>query len=51
MSVLQSFNMAYKRRRTSKKSKCSNKNSIPSAVSLKSPKQKDTAVNSQVKRD
>ena len=50
MSVLQSFNMAYKRRRTSKKSKCSNKNSIPFAVSLKSPKRKDTAVNTQVQK-
>ena len=50
MSVLQSFDMAYKRRRTSKKSKCSNKNSIPFAVSLKSPKRKDTAVNSQVQK-
>ena len=42
MSVLQSFNMAYKRGRTSKKSKCSNKNSVPFAVSLKSPKRKET---------
>ena len=50
MSVLQSFSMAYKRRRTSKKSKCSYKNSIPFAVSLKSPKRKDTAVNSQVQK-
>ena len=50
MSVLQSFYMAYKRRRTSKKSKCSNKNPIPFAVSLKSPKRKDTAVNSQVQK-
>ena len=50
MFVLKSFNMAYKRRRTSKKIKCSNKNSIPFAVSLKSPKRKDTAVNSQVQK-
>ena len=50
MSVLQSFDMAYKRRRTSKKSKCSNRNSIPFAISLKSPKRKDTAVNSQVQK-
>ena len=50
MSVFQSFDMAYKRRRTSKKSKCSNKNSIPFAVSLKSPNRKDTAVNSQVQK-
>ena len=34
MFVLQSFSMAYKRRKTSKNSKCSNKNSIPFAVSL-----------------
>ena len=50
MSVLQSFNMAYKRGRTSKKSKCSNKNSIPFAVSLKSQKRKDTAANLQVQK-
>ena len=50
MSVLQSFNMAYKRGRMSKKSKCSNKNSIPLTISLKSPKRKDTAVNSQVQK-
>ena len=50
MSVLQSFNMAYKRGRTSKKSKCSNKNPIRFAVSMKSPKRKDTAVNSQVRK-
>ena len=50
MSVLQSFDMAYTRRRTSKKSKCSNRNSRPFAVSLKSLKRKDTAVNSQVQK-
>ena len=50
MSVLQSFSMAHKRRRTSKKSKCSNKNSIPFTVSLKSLKRKDTTVNSQVQK-
>ena len=50
MPVLQSFSMAYRRRRTSKKSKCSKKNSVPFAVSLKSPKRKDTAVNSQVQK-
>ena len=50
MSVLESFNMAYKRRRMFKTSKCCNKNSIPFAVSLKSPKRKDTAVNSQVQK-
>ena len=50
MPVLQSFSMAYRRRRMSKKSKCSKKNSVPFAVSLKSPKQKDTAVNSQVQK-
>ena len=47
---MQSFSMAYKGRRTSKKSKCSNKNSIPFTVSLKSPKRKDTAVISQVQK-
>ena len=50
MSVLQSFDMACKRRRTSKQSKCSNKNSVPFAVSLKSLNRKDTAVNSQVQK-
>ena len=50
MPVLQSFSMAYRRRRTSKKSKRSKKNSVPFAVSLKSPKRKDTAVNSQVQK-
>ena len=50
MSVMQSFDMAYKRGRTSKKSKCSNTNSIPFAVSLKSPKRKDTAANLQVQK-
>ena len=45
MSVLQSFDMAYKRRRTTKKGKCSNKNSPPFTVSLKSRKLKGTSVN------
>ena len=40
--------MAY--RRTSKTSKCSEKSSVPFAVSLKSPKRKDTAANLQVKK-
>ena len=48
-NFLQSFDMAYKRRRTSKKGKCSKKNSAPFAVSLKS-KHKDTAANSQVQK-
>ena len=47
--VLQSFDIAYKRRRTSKKSKCSKKSSVPFTV-LKSPKCKDTAANLQVKK-
>ena len=42
--------MAYRRRITSKKSKHSKKNSVPFAVSLKSPKRKDTAVNSQIQK-
>ena len=45
---LQSFDVAYKKRRTSKKSKCSKKNSVPFAVPLKSRKRKDTAANLQV---
>ena len=44
---LQSFDMAYKRRRTSKKSKCSKKSYVPFTVSLKSPKSKDTVANLQ----
>ena len=47
---LQSFDMAYKRRRTSRKGKCSKKNPAPFAVSLKSQKRKDTAANSQVQK-
>ena len=43
---LQSFDMAYKTKRTSKKGKCSKKNPAPFAVSLKSRKRKDTATNS-----
>ena len=47
---LYSFDMAYKRRRTSKKGKCSKKNSVPFAVSLKSRKHKDTVTNLQVQK-
>ena len=47
---LQSFDMVYKRRRMSKKSKCSKKSSVSSTVSLKSPKRKDTATNLQVQK-
>ena len=47
---LHSFDMAYKRRRTSKKGKCSKKNSAPFAVSLKSRKHKDTVANSQIQK-
>ena len=47
---LQSFDMAYKKRRTSKKRKCSEKNSVPFNVSLKSRKRKHTAVNLQVQK-
>ena len=47
---LQSFDMAYKKRRTSKKGKCSKKNSVPFTVSLKSRKRKDTAANLQVQK-
>ena len=42
--------MAYERRRTSKKSKCSKKNPAPFAVSLKSRKHKDTLTNSQIQK-
>ena len=45
---LHSFDMAYKRRRTSRTGKCSKKNPAPFAVSLKSWKHKDTVTNSQV---
>ena len=48
MSVLQSFDVAYKRRRMTKKGKHSNKNSPPFTVSLKSRKLEGTSVNSQV---
>ena len=49
---LQSFDMAYKSRRTFRKGKCSKKNPAPFAVSLKSRKHKGTATNLQVqKRD
>ena len=47
---LQSFGMAYKRRSTSKKGKCSKKNPAHFAVSLKSRKHKDTVTNSQVQK-
>ena len=47
---LHSFDMAYKRRRTSKKGKCSKENPAPFAVSLKSRKHKDTVTNSQVQK-
>ena len=47
---LQSFDMAYKRKRMSKKGKYSKKNSTPFAVSLKSRKRKDTVTNSQVQK-
>ena len=46
---LQSFDMAFKRR-TSKKSKCSKKSSVPFTVSLKSLRRKHTATNLQVKK-
>ena len=42
--------MAYKKRRTSKKGKCSKESSVPFAVSLKSRKHKDTVTNSQVQK-
>ena len=42
--------MAYKRRRTSKKGKCSKNNPAPFAVSLKSRKHKETVTNSQVQK-
>ena len=47
---LHSFDMAYKRRRTSKKGKCSEKNPAPFAVSLKSRKHKNRVTNSQVQK-
>ena len=50
MSVFQSFDMAYKRRRMTKKGKRSNINSPPFTVSLKSRKLKGTSVNSQVQK-
>ena len=42
--------MAYKRRRTSRKGKCSKKSSVPFAVSLKSRKGKGTTTNLQVQK-
>ena len=42
--------MAYKRRRTSKKGKCSKKSSVPFTVSLKSQKRKDTVANLQIQK-
>ena len=42
--------MAYKRRRTSGKSKCSKKKSQPFAVSLNSRKRKGVTTNSQVQK-
>ena len=45
---LYSFEMAYKRRRTSRKSKCSEKKSSPFTVSLDSRKRKGVTINSQV---
>ena len=48
--LLHSFDMAYKRRRMSKRGKCSKKNPAPFAVSLKSRKHKDTVTNSQVQK-
>ena len=47
---LHSFDMAYKRKRTSKKRKCSKKNPARFAVSLKSRKHKDMVTNSQVQK-
>ena len=47
---LQSFDMVYKRRRTSRKGKSSKKNPAPFAVSLKSRKRKGTTTNLQVQR-
>ena len=49
-NFLYSFDMAYKRRRMSKKGKRSKKNSAPFAVFLKSRKHKDTVTNSQVQK-
>ena len=49
-NFLQSFDMAYKRKRTFRKDKCSKKNSASFALSLKSRKRKDTAANSQVQK-
>ena len=47
---LHSFDMAYMRRMTYKKGKCSKKSSAPFAVSLKSQKHIDTVTNSQVQK-
>ena len=42
--------MAYKRRRTSRKGKCSKKKALPFAVSLNSRKRKGTTSNLQVQK-
>ena len=42
--------MAYKRRKTSRIGKCSEKNSAPFVVSLESRKRKDTVANKQVEK-
>ena len=47
---LESSEMTYRRRRTFRKGKCSKKNSIPFAVSLKSRKRKGTTTNSQIQK-
>ena len=47
---LHSFDLAYKRRRTSRKGKSSKKNPAPFAVSLKSRKRKGTTTNLQVQK-
>ena len=47
---LQSFDMVYKRRRTFRKGKCSEKNPAPLTVSSKSWKREDTVANSQVQK-
>ena len=47
---LYSFEMAYKRRRTSGKSKCSKKKSSPFTVSLNSRNRKGITTNSQVQK-
>ena len=47
---LYSFKMAYKRRRTSRKGKCSKKKSSPFTISLNSRKRKGITTNSQVQK-